>query len=69
MTTPIDAAYWLAPTPNEIYHDLEDVQAEKLRSLCGLRIECDPSEVVLENGAPLFVRRCRSCIESRKGRR
>ena len=69
MTTPIGKAYWLAPTPDQTYHHLEDVQSDKLRSLCGLRVECDRSEVVLENGTPLFVRQCRSCIEKSRRRR
>ena len=68
MTTPIGEAYWLAPTPDATYHVLEDLQTRTLRSLCGLRIECDRSEIVLWNAQPLLARECRSCREKRRVR-
>jgi hypothetical protein len=53
------------PTPDGMFHALEDPDAKPRRSLCSLRVESDDS---LVTNSPVG-RRCRSCLEKLEGKR
>jgi hypothetical protein len=59
----IEPTSWARSSDGRTLHALEDRTAERKRSLCGLRIIAEASEIVTGEIHVVGIHVCRSCLE------